>query len=153
MNKYTFILRAQEMSTNLLIPYGFVDATAVNIETGLTENNAATQLSDFLPVTPGESYVIMQVLNARYESATIGCYDINQNFIQGYADQSAFLAPETCYFVRLTLPMNADAADYGLFLHNRNEDTANIFILNFLLSLSFSPVGYRPCRRSPVRRD
>ena len=78
MNKYTFTLRAQEMSTNRLIPYGFVDATAVNIETGLTENNAATQLSDFLPVTPGESYVIMQVLNARYESATIGCYDINQ---------------------------------------------------------------------------
>lgn len=127
MNKYTFTLRAQEMSTNRLIPYGFVDATAVDIETGLTENNAATQLSDFLPVTPGESYVIMQVLNARYESATIGCYDINQNFIQGYADQSAFLAPDTCYFVRLTLPMNADAADYGLFLHNRNEDTANIF--------------------------
>lgn len=127
MNKYRFTLKAQAASTNRLVPYGFVNATAVNIETGLTESNQGTQLSDFLPVIPGESFIILQALSVPYKSDTIGCYDINQNFIQGYADQSAFLAPETCYYVRLTLPETADAADYGLFLHQRNEDTGNIF--------------------------
>ena len=41
MNEYTFKLRVQIDSTNKLNPYGFVDATSIDIATGLPVNDAS----------------------------------------------------------------------------------------------------------------
>lgn len=124
MNDYTFKLRVQVDSTNKLNPYGFVDATSIDIATGLPVNDASTQLSDFLPILPSTSYVLLSVLGAPWTAYAIGCYDINQNYIQGFANQGSFTTPATCYYLRITLDYSATPSNFGVF--------KNVSVVSFL---------------------
>ena len=98
------------LSSNLLDPFTMLDGFALNASTGAVSALSGMQVSDFMPVVPGELYALKNSQNEGMAFIAVAFYDSSFAFVGGTSSVNTVVAPAGSAYARTSLPSNFDAA-------------------------------------------
>lgn len=98
------------LSSNLLDPFTMRDGFALNASTGSVSAFPGMQVSDFMPVVPGELYALKNSQNEGMAFIAVAFYDSSFAFVGGTSSVNTVVAPAGSAYARISLPSDYDAA-------------------------------------------
>lgn len=97
-------------SSNLLDPLTMRDGFALNASTGAVSASQGWQVSDFMPVVPGDLYALKNSQNEGMAFIAVAFYNSSFAFVGGTSSVNTVVAPAGSAYARISLPSNLDAA-------------------------------------------